>query len=104
MSRHLPGLGALEEHVLANKSRLSGVPRSSRRDVRNPVLALPAAERITRLPWKTRAVLAELLVDLADDARERAQECWRRHKAPMAAYWKAVSVYARHIARVLRHA
>ena len=35
------------------------------------------------------------------DAAQRAQKSWRTHKAPMALYWKAVSVYARHIARAI---
>jgi hypothetical protein len=49
-----------------------------------------------------RTVLADLLSDLKKDAAARAQKCWRTHKAPMAVYWKAVSVYAGHLARVLR--
>ncbi len=53
------------------------------------------------LPLHTRELLAELLGELALDARQRADTSWRRHKAPMAAYWKAVSVYAGHIRRAL---
>ena len=49
-----------------------------------------------------RAALRAVLLDLALDAGGRADLSWRRHKAPMAAYWKAVAVYARHLARVLR--
>lgn len=76
--------------------------RSRRREVRNPILGLPAARRVLSASPETRALLALLLEDLARDAALRAQDCWGRHKAPMAAYWKACSVYARHIARVLR--
>ena len=76
--------------------------RSQRREVRNPILALPAARRVQALSPEQRAVLAEILEALGEDARQRAQDCWTRHKAPMAAYWKACSVYARHLARVLR--
>jgi hypothetical protein len=76
--------------------------RSLRRDVRNPVLALPAAQRLLEAPADVRQLLRDLLLDLAADARVRAAECWRRHKAPMACYWKAVSVYSGHLARVLR--
>ncbi|RWF49961.1 MAG: hypothetical protein EOS50_30235 [Mesorhizobium sp.] len=75
--------------------------RSSRRDVRNPVLALPSIEALQALPIETRRALAFLLTDLSTDARMRADESWRKHKAPMAAYWKAVSVYAKHIRRAL---
>lgn len=76
--------------------------RSLRREVRNPVLGLPASRRLQGLPEDVRAALRVLLLDLAADARLRANACWTRHKAPMALYWKAVSVYAGHIARVLK--
>lgn len=49
----------------------------------------------------SRAALKAVLLDLQLDARRRADDCWRRHKAPMAAYRKAVSVYAGHTARAL---
>jgi hypothetical protein len=76
--------------------------RSSKREVRNPILALPSAKRIEELSPLNRAALRGVLLDIAQDARQRADKCWRTHKAPMAAYWKAVSVYAGHIARVLK--
>ena len=76
--------------------------RSNRREVRNPVLALPATQRLMALPPESRAVIAEVLVDLVADARGRAQESWRKNKGPMAAYWKAVGAYAHHFRRVLR--
>ena len=75
--------------------------RSSRRDVRNPVLALPSIEALQALPQEAREALALVLADVSSDARIRADESWRKHKAPMAAYWKAVSVYAKHIRRAL---
>ena len=68
----------------------------------NPVLALPAAQKIRELSPETKAVLRSLFKELALDARSRAEYSWRKGKAPMAAYWKAVSVYANHIARVCR--
>lgn len=76
--------------------------RSNAAAVRNPLLRLPAAQRLASLSPEARQVLADLLQELACDARDRAEESWRRHKAPMAAYWKAVSVYAGHLHRVLR--
>jgi hypothetical protein len=76
--------------------------RSLRQDVRNPVLALPAAERISALPDEAKAALAEIMRDLNRDARNRAQESWRRNKGPMAVYWKAVGAYAGHIYRAVR--
>jgi hypothetical protein len=76
--------------------------RSNRADVRNPLLALPAAQAIMDLPPDSKSALRDLLLDIKKDAARRAQECWKKHKAPMAVYWKVVSVYTGHIARLLR--
>lgn len=76
--------------------------RSGRPDVRNPLLRLSAAQRIAELPQPARGALRALLIDLSRDARAQANRAWRTHKAPMAAYWKAVAVYANHTARALR--
>ncbi len=76
--------------------------RSNRQDVRNPLLRLPAAAGIAALPPEAKTALRILLLDLHRDAAARAQHCWRKNKAPMAAYWKAVSVYAKHAARIAR--
>lgn len=76
--------------------------RSNLAKTRNPILTLAAAADIDKLSPATRAILASLLKDLSRDARGRAEHSWRRHKAPMAAYWKSVAVYARHIAMVLK--
>lgn len=78
-------------------------PRWSRAaEVRNPLLRLPAARRLQTLSPDVRRDLAALLHDLSLDARERAEQSWRRNKAPMAVYWKAVSVYAGHLRRIVR--
>lgn len=76
--------------------------RSVRADVRNPLLALPAIQELLNLPEEQRHAIRALLRNAASDARERAEKCWKQHKAPMAAYWKAVAVYAGHTARALR--
>lgn len=76
--------------------------RSARREVRNPILGLPAFKRLEALPPEAREALAEVLGEIALDARARGEKCWRTHKAPMAAYWKACSVYAGHIRRAVR--
>lgn len=78
------------------------VDRSNRAEVRNPVLGLPSAQRILELPPESRALVADILKDLAGDARARAQESWRRNKGPMAVYWKAVGAYAGHLHRAVR--
>ena len=69
---------------------------------RNPVLELPAAARLRSLPAASRAELRAVLKDLARESRVKAETSWRRHKGPMAAYWRAVSTYAGHLARALR--
>jgi len=76
--------------------------RSENPAVRNPVLALPASQRLATLPPEAREALAAVLKELSADARARAQESWRRNKGPMAVYWKAVGAYATHLYRVTR--
>lgn len=88
--------------VAADHARATPSPRAARAAVRNPMLVLPGVAALRRLDPDIRAHLRTILVELAGDARARADDSWRRHKAPMAAYWKAVSVYAGHLARVLR--
>lgn len=58
-------------------------------------------QRFLSLPPEARSALRAALLDLRADALERAQLQWRRHKAPMALYWKVVGVYAGHLARSL---
>lgn len=75
--------------------------RSNRAEVRNPVLGLPAFSLVLDLPPDARRAIREVCRALAADATERANKCWRTHKAPMAAYWKCVAVYAGHTARAI---
>ena len=78
-------------------------PRSIRPDVRNPIMALPdAVAALQALPNDSRQALRVVLLAIRQNAAERAEMSWRKHKAPMAAYWKAVAVYAGHIARLVR--
>lgn len=77
-------------------------PRSSLAETRNPLLSLPATADLMQLPPEARAALRAVLIELRADAAARAQKAWDSHKAPMAAYWKAVAVYAGHTARALR--
>jgi hypothetical protein len=75
--------------------------RSARRGVRNPVLLLPAAARICSLPIGQRQLLGDLLREIARDADVRAEHAWKKRKGPMAAYWRATSTYAKHLARAI---
>lgn len=80
--------------------------RSLRPDIRNPVLALPAAIRLRKflltLPPEVTVILADLVREIAADGRGRAQKSWKRNKGPMALYWKCVGVYAGHLYRAIR--
>jgi hypothetical protein len=69
---------------------------------RNPLETLPSFKALQQLDAATRAAVRALLNDLRKDAAHRAEHAWRKHKGPMAAYWRAVSVYAGHTARGLR--
>ena len=76
--------------------------RSNQPQVRNPLLGLPAMAQLQALPADQRAPLAALLRQVRLDAHQRADKAWRQRKGPMAAYWRAVAVYAGHTARALR--
>jgi hypothetical protein len=77
--------------------------RSNRREVRNPILGLPDARAaLAELEPAQAEALARVLLAIQIDARARADESWRRHKGPMAAYWKAAGVYCGHIAKAIR--
>lgn len=75
--------------------------RSAKREVKNPALALPSARAIQSLPIEQRRPLGILLRELAFEAREEADRCWHGGKGMMAAYWRVVSVYAKHLACVI---
>lgn len=67
----------------------------------NPLLRLPAARQLMELPADQRAPLERLLRELRADADREAENAWKRRKGPMAAYWRAVATYARHVAHML---
>lgn len=77
--------------------------RSNRADVRNPVLGCPKAmAAFADCPPEAREALAKALRALSDDWRATANELWRKHKPPMASYWKINAVNARHLALAIR--
>jgi hypothetical protein len=78
--------------------------RSNAAETRNPVLRLLSPDVLQSLPPDSKEALRVLLLALRADAQINAEKCWRKHKAPMAAYWKAVAVYAGHTSRILRPA
>jgi hypothetical protein len=69
----------------------------------NPLLKLPAAQRILALPDSPeKRLLEQLLREMRADALVTAEKSWRKRKGPMAAYWLAVATYCRHIAILLK--
>ena len=80
----------------------SSIPRSSRAEVRNPVLALPAFKAIHNLPEPVKLALSDLLDNLSKDAEAKAQTSWLKKKGPMAVYWKCVAVYSKHVSRAIK--
>lgn len=70
-------------------------------DIRNPLASLPAAAELAELPAEVRGLLRRLLREASAQARERGEKCWKTHKAPMAAYWKAWAVNFRHASVLL---
>lgn len=75
--------------------------RSSKAEVRNPILTLPSVTRLRALSPEARLALQDILLDIQTDARLRAERSWRSRKPPIAAYWAACGVYAGHIARAI---
>ena len=70
----------------------------------NPLLRLPAGRRLMELPSEDRRRIAEVMRELRGQANDEAEKAWRRRKGPMAAYWRAVATYARHLAHALERA
>ena len=68
----------------------------------NPLLKLPAGRALLSLPAEQRAPLEALMRELREQANDEAENAWKRRKGPMAAYWRAVSTYARHTAHALK--
>lgn len=74
-------------------------PRSSRAQVRNPLLAVPGlAEEVATWSPETLACIERAARLCSAHWRVKGDECWKKHKPPMAAYWKAWAVNARHMA------
>ena len=78
------------------------LPRSNRAEVRNPILALPAAKKISALSPEAQEAICELLEEMRVDAFARADKAWRKSKPPLASYWRAVSTYCGHIRKAIR--
>lgn len=67
----------------------------------NPLLVLPAGQELMKLPAEDRKRIANVMRALRRQANTEAEKSWSKRKGPMAAYWRAVSTYARHMAHAL---
>lgn len=67
----------------------------------NPLLKLSAGRALLALPAEDRARIERVMRELRDQANDEADKAWKRRKGPMAAYWRAVATYARHVAHAL---
>ena len=67
----------------------------------NPLLKLPAGRALLQLPADDRERIEAVMRELRAQANDEAENAWRRRKGPMAAYWRAVATYARHLAHAL---
>ncbi|MDQ4625057.1 hypothetical protein [Janthinobacterium lividum] len=68
----------------------------------NPILKLQAGRELMALPPEQRAPIEAVLRALRAQANVEAEKAWLKRKGPMAAYWRAVSTYSRHIAHALK--
>jgi hypothetical protein len=79
--------------------------RSSRPEVRNPLLALPAARELAALlaeePELARRV-KRLALDLKAQCRANEAEAIRKRKGPMVSYWMSTGTWCRHLSALIR--
>lgn len=67
---------------------------------RNPVLQLLAVQHaMVTLSPREREHLGLILAELSRQADIMAEHTWKLRKGPMAAYWRAVCTYSKHLAR-----
>ncbi|WP_137917207.1 hypothetical protein [Hydrogenophaga sp. 2FB] len=82
---------------------MNSTPRSSKPDVRNPLLAIPEVqEEFARLTPESRRALENALRALSRVFHKKGDEAWAKRKPPIAAYWRASGVNARHLALAAR--
>jgi hypothetical protein len=99
--RHKRGREDMQVEV-ASRGAIKQAQRSVSAEVRNPLLGLQAAKGLKSLSPEVRKALRELLMELRAEAHAKAEASWLKRKGPMAVYFRAVAVYAGHIARLLR--
>jgi hypothetical protein len=77
---------------------LALIPRSNRAEVRNPIAADPEVAAImAELPAGASEALRGALQAISRLCKAKGDACWVKRKYILAAYWKCVGVYARHL-------
>lgn len=77
--------------------------RSNRPEVRNPLLALPAAQELSAILANhpdLRASFKRLCRQLKAQCREQEANAIKRRKGPMVQYWMSTGTWAGHLANV----
>lgn len=97
-----PAGGAPEPGLGTPIATLALVPRSSRHDVRNPMIALPEVMDFAKLPPVALEAMRVALHAISKVSRVKAEALWKSKKAVSAAYWKAKSVDTRHLALAIK--
>lgn len=84
---------------------MPGTPRSSRPEVRNPLLAIPEVQaEFASLSPEARKALENMLRAMSKVFHKKGDEAWARRKPPLASYYRANGVNARHLALAARAA
>lgn len=78
--------------------------RSSRPDVRNPLLALEGLERFADFPPDMVEALALLMAEYEQKSRANGAQAWARAKYQTGSYWMIWAINLRHARVALRHA
>lgn len=76
-------------HQVDEVKPVPSVPRSSRHDVRNPMIAIPEVIDFCKLPPEALEAMRVALLAISKTARVKAEALWSSHHAVMAMYWKA---------------
>lgn len=79
--------------------------RSSLPEVRNPLLALPAAVELADLladQPQLRRAFKRLCRQLKAQCREKEAEAYRTRKGPMVQYWMSTGTWAGHLSAAVR--
>lgn len=78
--------------------------RSSLREIRNPLLAIPEViELMESLDSDQAHKWRKALFAIKAHCVAKEQESYRKRKGPMTGYWMGVGTYCKHLANVILH-